>query len=99
MHKSVSELLDIFLITFNRAKALDRTLEQLLDDKSPIKDFEINIIDNNSSDNTSLIVQKWQKNHPNLKYASTFGYSVMTIITIGTVGMRLKMRYITIKTQ
>ena len=69
MHKSVSELLDIFLITFNRAKALDRTLEQLLDDKSPIKDFEINIIDNNSSDNTSLIVQKWQKNHPNLKYA------------------------------
>lgn len=68
MNKSISELLDIFLITFNRAKALDKTLAQILDEKSPIKNFDIQIIDNNSSDNTALIVQKWQKNHPNIKY-------------------------------
>lgn len=68
VNKSISELLDVFIITFNRAKALDKTLAQILDEKSPIKDFEIQIIDNNSSDNTSLIVQKWQKNHSNIKY-------------------------------
>ena len=68
MTKSISELLDIYIITFNRAKALDKTFEQILAENSPINDYEIQIIDNNSSDNTSLIVQKWQKNHPNIKY-------------------------------
>ena len=68
MNKTIAELLDIYIITFNRSKSLDKTLEQILNKVSPIKDFEIKIIDNNSSDNTSLIIQKWQKNHPNIKY-------------------------------
>ncbi len=68
MDKSISELLDIFIITFNRSKFLDNTLDQILADKSPIKDFEIRIIDNNSSDDTCSVVERWQKKYPNIKY-------------------------------
>lgn len=64
----ISEKLDIFLITYNRAKKLDKTLSQILAIDSPIKDFTITVIDNNSTDDTSLIVQKYQKTNPNLLY-------------------------------
>ena len=57
---SISDSLDIFLITYNRAKSLDKTLSQILSVESPIRDFEIQIIDNNSTDNTREIVAKWQ---------------------------------------
>lgn len=65
---SISDSLDIFLITYNRAKSLDKTLSQILSVESPIRDFEIQIIDNNSTDNTREIVAKWQEEFPNLKY-------------------------------
>lgn len=68
MQNSLIEKLDIFLITYNRATVLKKTLEQLLDENSPIKDFSITIIDNNSKDNTSLVVQKYQTHHKNIKY-------------------------------
>lgn len=64
----ISEKLDIFLITYNRAKKLDKTLSQILAIDSPIKDFIITVIDNNSTDDTSLIVQKYQKTNSNLLY-------------------------------
>ncbi len=67
-NNNLSDKLDIFLITFNRAKRLDKTLEQLLSLNSPINDFVITILDNNSTDETALVVQKWQESHPNLKY-------------------------------
>ena len=65
---NVAASLDIFLITYNRAKSLDKTLSQILSVESPIRDFEIQIIDNNSTDNTREIVAKWQEEFPNLKY-------------------------------
>lgn len=66
--QSLIDKLDIFLITYNRASKLKNTLEQLLDDNSPIKDFSITIIDNNSTDNTKLVIQEFQSQYSNLKY-------------------------------
>lgn len=65
---NIADSLDIFLITYNRAKCLDKTLSQILSVKSPIRNFEIKIIDNNSTDNTKEIVEKYQAEFPNLKY-------------------------------
>ena len=65
---NINELLDIIIITYNRAAKLEATFEQLFSDNSPIRNFEITIIDNNSTDNTALIVQKYQKKYQNLKY-------------------------------
>lgn len=67
-YKKIAEKLDIFIITYNRAEFLDNTLKQLLAEESPIKNATIKILDNNSTDNTALIVQKYQQNNPNLKY-------------------------------
>ena len=44
--------LEIIIPTYNRQHLLANTLTQLLDDKSPIKDLNILVLDNNSSDNT-----------------------------------------------
>ena len=68
MTNAISNLLDIFIITYNRANKLNKTLEQVLSQNSPIKDFEITIIDNNSTDHTKEIVEKFQTTNPNLKY-------------------------------
>ena len=57
MTNAISNLLDIFIITYNRANKLNKTLEQVLSQNSPIKDFEITIIDNNSTDHTKEIVE------------------------------------------
>jgi len=68
MTDSIKHLLDIFLITYNRSYKLERTLSQIFSENSPIKDFEIKIIDNNSTDNTYEIIKKYQEKFSNLKY-------------------------------
>ena len=65
---SVKDKLQIILITYNRAIHVENTFKQLLDESSPVKDFDITILDNNSNDDTSSMVKKWQENFPNLKY-------------------------------
>lgn len=67
-YKDYSEKLDIFLITYNREKSLDNTLKQLLAEDSPVKNYEITILDNNSTDNTASVVQKYQKENKNIYY-------------------------------
>ena len=64
----ISAILDIFIITYNRASKLDCTLRQILSEKSPIKDFEITILDNNSTDNTKAIVEKYSALNKNIRY-------------------------------
>lgn len=65
---NISDILDIFIITYNRASKLDCTLRQILSEKSPIKDFEITILDNNSTDNTKAIVEKYSALNKNICY-------------------------------
>ena len=64
----IKEQLEIFLITYNRAEKLRRTLGFLFAPNSPIRDFEILVIDNNSTDSTPQVVQEFAQKFPNLKY-------------------------------
>ena len=64
----MNDKLKIFLITYNRSYYLERTLKQILADSSPIKDFDITILNNASTDETDDIIKKYQKKFPNLKH-------------------------------
>lgn len=64
----IKELLEITLITCNRKEKLRNTLNQILCEKSPIKDFEIKILDNASVDGTEELIKEYQNTHTNLTY-------------------------------
>jgi len=52
----IKDKLEIFIITYNRCKSLENTLDALLSKNSPVRDVNITIIDNNSTDNTNIMV-------------------------------------------
>lgn len=64
----IKELLEITLITCNRKEKLRNTLNQIFCCDSPIKDFEIKIIDNASVDGTEDLIKEYQETHKNLTY-------------------------------
>lgn len=64
----LKDKLDIFLITYNRCEELNETLKKILSETSPIKDFTIKIIDNNSTDDTYAIVNSYRQKYPNIEY-------------------------------
>ncbi|MBP5429396.1 MAG: glycosyltransferase family 2 protein [Elusimicrobiaceae bacterium] len=64
----LKNVLQIILITYNRSNQLKKTFEQIFSVSSPIKDFNITIIDNNSTDDTAKIVAEYQKKFSNLSY-------------------------------
>ena len=64
----IKEKLQIILITYNRVNFLRKTLATLLSEKSPVKDFSITVLDNNSSDGTTLYIKDLQMRHPNINY-------------------------------
>ncbi len=68
VEKAIKDRLDIYLITYNRSKKLEQTLNTLLAENSPIKDFDIKIIDNNSTDETADIIKKIKKKYSNVHY-------------------------------
>lgn len=63
----IHEQLEIFLITYNRAENLDKTLRQIFADSSPIRSCSITVLDNCSTDRTAETVQAYLT-HANLKY-------------------------------
>lgn len=65
---SAKEDLGITLITYNRKEHLKKTFENLFSEDSPIKDYDILILDNNSTDGTGDFVKDFMKSHPNLRY-------------------------------
>ena len=60
--------LDIVIITFNRCACLKTTLDDILAPNSPIKDYDITVLDNASYDRTRELVEEYQTTHKNLKY-------------------------------
>ena len=60
--------LEVFIITYNRKKHLAQTLECVYSENSPIKDFQITILDNKSTDGTSELIDKAISNFPNSKH-------------------------------
>ena len=65
---SVADKLGIVITTYNRAEHLKRTLATLLADNSPVKDCQITVQSNHSSDETPNVVRSLQVAHPNLLY-------------------------------
>lgn len=63
-----SNLLEIILITYNRKKNLQNTFERLLASDSPIKDLQITVLDNNSTDGSSDLIQEYCIKYPNIKH-------------------------------
>lgn len=63
-----SEKLEIIIVTYNRAKYLANTLQQLFSENSPVKDCSITVIDNNSQDNTPKVCEKYLSARPSLTY-------------------------------
>ena len=58
--------LHIFLITYNRKKKLQYTIDELL--KSPVADFDITVLDNASTDGTSELLDEYAKKHKNITH-------------------------------
>ncbi len=68
VNSAISEKLDIFIITFNRASRLNAALNRIFAEDSPIRNFCIKVIDNNSTDETFEVVRRYQLLHDNLVY-------------------------------
>jgi len=64
----IKDELEIVLITYNRAECLKNSLDEILADNSPIKNCDITILNNNSTDDTAQIVEEYQKENQNLKH-------------------------------
>lgn len=62
----IKDKLQIYLITYNRKDKLKNTLDNLV--KSPIKDYDITILDNASTDGTSEIIEQYCNVYKNLKH-------------------------------
>lgn len=65
---SIKDKLQIILITYNRKNKLKYTLDAILAPDSPIKDFDITILDNASTDGTSELIDEYCTKFNNLKH-------------------------------
>jgi glycosyltransferase involved in cell wall biosynthesis len=64
----LKDILEIFLITYSRKTYLQRTFNQIFADSSPIRDFDITILNNNSNDGTTELVEKYKEKFNNIKH-------------------------------
>ena len=62
----LKDKLQIFIVTYNRKDFLENTFRQIFSDMSPIKDFDITVLNNNSDDGTDEVIEKYSKIFPNL---------------------------------
>ena len=64
----MKEKLDVVLITYNRKEFLNKTFEQIFAENSPIKDFDITVLNNASTDGTTELVEEYCQKYSNLKH-------------------------------
>lgn len=60
--------LELFLITYNRKSKLQRTLQTVLSETSPLRHMPFTILDNASTDGTSEWLQIFCKDYSNIRY-------------------------------
>ncbi|MBQ3834187.1 MAG: glycosyltransferase family 2 protein [Elusimicrobia bacterium] len=60
--------LQIYLITYNRLEYLKRTFSQIFSKESPIRDFDITILDNASTDGTYEFIEEYCRKFSNIKH-------------------------------
>jgi GT2 family glycosyltransferase len=61
--QSISAVLEVILVTYNRARYLETTLQQLA--KSPVAGCRFSIIDNASTDDTPEVCARFAQQFPN----------------------------------
>lgn len=59
---------EIAVITFNRKPFLEKTLNKLLEQNSPVKDCAINVYNNHSTDGTTELLNTYAQKYPNLTH-------------------------------
>lgn len=64
----IEECLEIFLVTYNRSKFLDNTFKQIFSEESPIKNCQITILDNASTDDTDFVIKNYQKKFNTIRH-------------------------------
>lgn len=64
----LKEKLEIILTTYNRKNKLEKTFERLFAYDSPIKDLQITILDNHSTDGAEELIKEYQHKFPNIKH-------------------------------
>lgn len=64
----LEDIFEIIIPTFNRKLYLKNTLEALLDEKSPVKNVNITILDNVSFDGTGDMIDEYASIHGNIKH-------------------------------
>ena len=65
---NLKDTLEIILVTYNRKKYLQHTLEQLFDEKSPVKNLDFIILDNASTDGSSELIESYCIKFSNIKH-------------------------------
>ena len=60
--------LDIILVTYNRKSKCEYTLNAILSDSSPIRDYDITILDNKSTDGTTEMISEYAGKYHNIKH-------------------------------
>lgn len=68
IRKCTKPLLTVGLFTYNRSGFLDELLDKILQQVGNDKLLEILVLDNASTDNTTDIVEKYQRKYSNLQY-------------------------------
>ena len=61
-------ILSIIICTYNRCEILSFCLDSLLVQATTLSSIEIIVIDNNSTDETQRVVEKYRRTHPQLSY-------------------------------
>jgi glycosyltransferase involved in cell wall biosynthesis len=64
--EDLSNILELFLVTYNRRRYLQETLESILGNSSPVRKLHITILDNHSDDGTSELIDSYAKKHRNV---------------------------------
>lgn len=65
-----TEDLEIFIITYNRKEKLKKTFEQIFDSSSPVRNLDIKVIDNCSTDGTKDLCAEYASRFSNLTVIS-----------------------------
>lgn len=63
-----SPKISVVICTYNRSDLLQMAIQSVCDQTANITEFELIVVDNNSSDNTSEIVANFSALHSNIKY-------------------------------
>ncbi len=64
----LNDILDVYIITYNRKDYLQNMLQSLVASKSPLKDVDIKVVDNNSNDGTAELLAKLSQQYPTIKH-------------------------------